>query len=65
MLLGFYFMWTWGLLIIMSLYEGILIGGIQGITEWLPISSEGLITSIASLGFEHTFKQAVSSSTRE
>ena len=44
----------------MSLYEGILIGGIQGITEWLPISSEGLITSIASLGFEHTFKQAVS-----
>lgn len=44
----------------MSLYEGILIGVIQGITEWLPISSEGLITSIASLGFEHTFKQAVS-----
>ena len=44
----------------MSLYEGILIGIVQGITEWLPISSEGLITSIASLGFEHTFKQAVS-----
>jgi len=44
----------------MSLYEGILIGVIQGVTEWLPISSEGLITSIASLGFGHTFKQAVS-----
>jgi len=44
----------------MSLYEVIFLGIIQGITEWLPISSEGIITFIASLALGQTFLEAVS-----
>ena len=44
----------------MNLYEVIFLGIVQGITEWLPISSEGLITYIATLGLGQTFREAVS-----
>ena len=43
----------------MSLFESIILGIIQGITEWLPISSEGIASMVMVSAFGKTLGEAV------
>ena len=43
----------------MSYAEAILLGVLQGLAEWLPVSSEGLVTSVYSLVMGHSLSEAV------
>ena len=39
--------------------EAALLGLIQGVTEWLPVSSEGIVTAVHTLAFEGSLTEAV------
>ena len=43
----------------MTLAEAALLGLIQGLTEWLPVSSEGVLTAVQSLAFGDSLADAV------
>ena len=43
----------------MSFAEAALLGLIQGLAEWLPVSSEGVVTAVHSLAFGSTLTTAV------
>ncbi len=43
----------------LTIYEAIVIGIVQGITEWLPISSEGMTTLVMINVFGKTFAEAL------
>ena len=43
----------------MSYAEAILLGVLQGLAEWLPVSSEGLVTSVYSLVMGRSLSEAV------
>ena len=42
----------------MAILQGIILGAVQGITEWLPISSKGIVTLILVNAFGMQFKEA-------
>ncbi|MQG82064.1 MAG: UDP-diphosphatase, partial [SAR202 cluster bacterium] len=37
----------------MSMWEAVLLGFVQGVTEWLPVSSEGVITAVHAFAFDN------------
>ena len=43
----------------MSLAEAILLGAIQGVAEWLPVSSEGLVAAVYTLIVGRSLSEAV------
>jgi undecaprenyl-diphosphatase len=43
----------------MDIIQGLILGAVQGVAEWLPISSEGICTLILVNFFHTDFKQAV------
>ena len=43
----------------LTLYEAIVIGAVQGIAEWLPISSEGMTTLVMINVFDKTLAEAL------
>jgi len=43
----------------MDIVQGLILGAVQGIAEWLPISSEGICTLILVNFYHMDFKQAV------
>ncbi len=43
----------------MSFVEAVLLGLLQGATEWLPVSSEGVVTAVYSLVFDAPLAEAV------
>lgn len=42
------------------MFESLILGLIQGITEWLPVSSQGSVTALGSFFFDLTLAEAVS-----
>ena len=43
----------------MSMWEAVLLGFVQGVTEWLPVSSEGVITAVHALAFDNEVADSV------
>ena len=43
----------------MSYAEAVLLGALQGVAEWLPVSSEGLVTAAYSLVVGSELSEAV------
>lgn len=43
----------------MSLFESLIVGIVQGITEWLPISSEGMTSLVLTQGFGSSLQNAI------
>jgi undecaprenyl-diphosphatase len=43
----------------MTFFQGLLLGAVQGITEWLPISSEGINTLILLYFYQKSLPEAV------
>ena len=43
----------------MSFAEAILLGGLQGVAEWLPVSSEGLVAAVYTLIVGRSLSEAV------
>ena len=43
----------------MDIVQGLILGAVQGVAEWLPISSEGICTLVLVNFFQMGFKQAV------
>ena len=41
------------------MFEGIILGIIQGITEWLPVSSEGVLVLVQSLLFSELWMKEI------
>ena len=44
----------------MDLITALILGVIQGITEWFPISSEAMVTLAGKLLFNNTYNEAMS-----
>ena len=44
----------------MNIAEAVLLGLIQGLAEWLPVSSEGVLTAVQSIAFDAPLAEAVS-----
>jgi len=42
----------------MTILQGLILGAVQGIAEWLPVSSQGIVTLILVNFFDLQFKQA-------
>ena len=43
----------------MSIWEAALLGFVQGVTEWLPVSSEGVITAVHAFAFDNEVADSV------
>lgn len=43
----------------MTVFQGLVLGVVQGIAEWLPISSEGIITLILLHFFQKPLTEAI------
>lgn len=43
----------------MRIWEAVLLGLVQGITEWLPVSSEGVITLVYAVAFDNPLPDAL------
>ncbi|MCC7570239.1 undecaprenyl-diphosphate phosphatase [Candidatus Micrarchaeota archaeon] len=43
----------------MDIFQAIILGIIQGITEWLPISSEAMVTLAGRFLFDHGYQEAL------
>jgi undecaprenyl-diphosphatase len=41
------------------MFEAALLGFIQGVIEWLPVSSEGVVTAVHTLAFDSSVSEAV------